>query len=117
MQPGLTSLLWFAAIVALIPLTLWLLKRTPMGGNGSGPAGTPRLLAVLPLSAQQRIVTIEVGHGDDRRWLVLGMSPQGINTLHSLPPQAEAESAPQPAAPFAQLMSRLGAGKGGPDAQ
>ena len=30
---GLTSLLWFIAIIAVIPLALWLLKRTPMGGT------------------------------------------------------------------------------------
>ena len=29
-----TSLLWFLAILALIPLALWLLKRTPLGGGG-----------------------------------------------------------------------------------
>jgi flagellar protein FliO/FliZ len=99
-------------IVALIPLALWLLKRTPLGGGGSGPAGAPRTVAVLPLSPQQRVVTVEVGQGDDRRWLVLGVSPHGISTLHTLPAQAEAAAAAPPATPFAQLMSKLGAGTG-----
>ena len=34
MPNGLSSLLWFCAIVALIPVTLWFLKRTPLGGAG-----------------------------------------------------------------------------------
>ncbi len=112
MQPGWGSLLWFAAIVALIPLALWLVKRTPMGGAGSGPAGTPRTVAVLALSPQQRVVTVEVGRGDDRRWLVLGVSAQGISTLHTLAPQAESTSDAPPATPFAQLMTRLSSGAG-----
>ena len=50
-----TPLLWFGAVIALIPLALWLLKRTPLGGGaGSGPV---RHVAVLPLSASQRVAT------------------------------------------------------------
>ena len=32
MEQALTPLLSFAFVVALIPVALWLLKRTPMGG-------------------------------------------------------------------------------------
>ena len=90
MTPAWGSLLWFAAVVAAIPLVLWFLKRTPLGGAASGAAGTPRSVAVLPLSAQQRLVTVEVGQGADRQWLVLGVTPQGISTLHTMAPQAQA---------------------------
>ena len=110
------SLLWFAAIVALIPLTLWLFKRTPLAGM-NGPAGAPRLVANLPLAPQQRLVTVEVGQGADRQWLVLGVSAQGIRTLHILPAQAEALGTPAQATPFALLMSRLGTERKAPDAQ
>jgi len=35
---GITSLLWFIAIIVMIPVALWLLKRTPMGGGAAqGP--------------------------------------------------------------------------------
>jgi flagellar protein FliO/FliZ len=65
-----TSLLW--PIVAAIPAALWLLKRTPAGG---GPRrALMRTVAVLPLAPGQRLVTVEVGRGDDRRWLVLGVT-------------------------------------------
>jgi flagellar protein FliO/FliZ len=106
---GFTSLLWFAAIIAMIPVALWLLKRTPMGGAGMGPAGTPRTVAVMPLTAQNKLVTIEVGQGEDRLWLVLGVGPQGVRTLHTMAPQTAPAVAepPPPAAAFAQLLSRL----------
>ena len=115
MQTGWTSLLWFGAIVALIPLSLWLLKRSPLVG-GSTRAGTPRAVSVMPMSAQHKLVTVEVGQGEDRLWLVLGVSPQGIRTLHTMVPQGPAADAPPPppAAAFAQLLSRLrGPGAGG----
>ena len=122
MPLNVTSLLWFVAVIAMIPLTLWLLKRTPLGGAG-GRAGTPRTVAVLPLSAQQKIVTVEVGQGDERLWLVLGVSAQGVRTLHTMAAQGPApegtgtdnsQPAP-PAATFAQLLSRLRGGPNGGD--
>ena len=115
MTPSWSSLLWFAAIIAAIPAVLWLLKRTPVGGAGGGPAGTPRAVAVMPLSASQRVVTVEVGQGEQRQWLVLGVTAQGITTLHTMAAQAQAEgSAPAlPQAPFAHLLQRLRNGGGG----
>ena len=108
----------FVLVLALIPAALWLLKRTPLGGSA---AGAPmRLVGALPLAPNQRLVTVEVGQGEHRRWLVLGVSPNGINTLHSLPPQAELP--PMPAGKgslFAQLLQRQqrdggsGGGSGG----
>jgi flagellar protein FliO/FliZ len=103
---GLTSLLWFIAIIVMIPVALWLLKRTPMGGATTH--GLMRSIAVLPISPSQRIVTVEVGTGEGRRWLVLGVTPQSISTLHSMEPQGEVP-APQatPLPPFAQMLSNL----------
>jgi flagellar protein FliO/FliZ len=104
---ALSSLLWFIAILALIPAALWLLKRTPAGGGAA--QGWMRMVAVLPLSPSQRLVTVEVGRGDARRWLVLGVSGQQISTLHEMAPQDDGAS-PPPAhnsAPFGQLLARL----------
>src|SRR5205809_6794334 len=91
MANGLSALLWFCAIVALIPLALWLLKRTPLGGAGG--AGVIKSIAMLPLSTSQRIVTVELGSGDERRWLVLGVTATAITTLHTIAPP---ELAPPP---------------------
>ena len=93
----------FVLILALIPAALWLLKRTPMGGAASGSAPM-RLVGALPLAPNQRLVTVEVGQGDDRRWLVLGVSPAGIQTLHQMPPQAELPAATSGGSPFGQLL-------------
>ncbi|MEO7854430.1 MAG: flagellar biosynthetic protein FliO [Rubrivivax sp.] len=104
-----TGLLWFGLVIALIPLALWLLKRTPLGGGAA--QGAIRSVAVLPLSTSQRIVTIEVGSGASRRWLVLGVSPQNISTLHSMEAQADPPAPPGEAStPFAQLLSRVRGG-------
>ena len=95
----------FVLILALIPAALWLLKRTPLGGNATG--APMRLVGALPLAPNQRLVTVEVGQGEHRRWLVLGVSPTGISTLHSLPPQAELPAMPAGNhSVFAQLLQR-----------
>jgi flagellar protein FliO/FliZ len=104
-----TSLLWFAAIIVMIPLALWLLKRTPLGGAASG--GMMRSIAALPLSTSQRILTVEVGQGDQRRWLVLGITPHSITTLHTMEPAADGGAQIAPASvmsgSFAQVLGRL----------
>jgi len=119
MPNALSSLLWFIAILALIPATLWFLKRTPLGGAGGG--GVMKSVASLPLSASQRIVTVEVGSGEERRWLVLGVTPGSITTLHTMaaqtvdaPPGATGEVHPA----FAQILGRFRRpGAGGDDAR
>jgi len=106
MNTGL-SLLWFVAVVAAIPAVLWLLKRSGRFGP-AGAAGTLRSIAALPLSPSQRLVTVEVGTGAERRWLVLGVTPQSITTLHTMAPQDDAVPPPAaPADPFAQLLAKL----------
>jgi flagellar protein FliO/FliZ len=116
-----TALAWFLAIVASIPLLLWLFKRSHLLGTHA-TAGTARTVAVLPLSASQKVVTVELGRGDEKLWLVLGVTPQSITTLHTmaaLPPltpiaptvPAAVDDLPHTHGPasatFAQLLTRL----------
>src|SRR6185369_5751031 len=103
MSSAITSLLGFVAIVALIPLALWLLKRTPIGGGAAH--GVMRTVAMLPISANQRLLTVEVGSGDDKKWLVLGVTAAGITTLHTMAPQV-VEPAATPLPAFAQLLTK-----------
>jgi flagellar protein FliO/FliZ len=113
---GLGSLLWFIAILALVPVALWLIKRTPVGG--AGRPGLMRCVAALPLSASQRIVTVEVGSGAARRWLVLGVTPASITTLHTMEPVEGSTPASPVAAPgFAQLLARFQSPRGDGDAR
>ena len=106
MSQSLLPILWFIAILALIPVALWLLKRTPMGGGAS--SGQMRVVAALPLAPNQRLLTVEVGQGEDRRWLVLGVTAQNINTLHVMAPQPEV--AGSAATPFAQILGKFSKG-------
>jgi flagellar protein FliO/FliZ len=118
MSSAISSLFGFVAIIALIPLALWLLKRTPIGGGAAH--GVMRTVAMLPISTNQRLLTVEVGTGDDKKWLVLGVTPAGITTLHTMAPQAVAPVA-APLPPFAQLLAKhlpgFGAKNGGADAR
>ena len=128
-MPTSTSLIGplaaFLLILALIPAALWLLKRSGLGKfSAVGANASLRVVATLGLAPNQRIVTVEVGSGDERRWLVLGVTPAGIQTLHTLPPQAEPAVAMPGAQPiFAQLLARQQRGTapppdaGSPDAR
>jgi flagellar protein FliO/FliZ len=105
MNSVLGPLAAFVAILVLIPVALWLLKRTPIGAAASR-GNVMRLVAALPLAPNQRLLAVEAGTGEDRKWLVLGVTPGGITTLHTMAPQAEVPAAPQAALPFAQLLAR-----------
>ena len=105
MNNSLVPLLWFLAILALIPVVLWLLKRTPLGGAALG--GQLRTVAQLVIAPSQRIVIVEVGKDEDRLGLVLGITGQQIRTLHVMPPPADAGVALQAAQPsFSSILTR-----------
>ncbi len=104
---GLT-VLWFVVIIALIPLCLWLLKRSGLATGGvAGALSTVKPVSQFNLGPGQRLVTVEVGSGDQRTWLVLGVTAQSITTLHTMPPQAELPAVTAgPATAFASLLRR-----------
>ena len=72
-----------------------------------------RTVASLPISQNQRLLTVEVGQGAERQWLVLGVTAHSITTLHTMAPQAEpvgpgaAAATGMPAASFSQLLGKL----------
>lgn len=75
-------LLLFIAAIACLPWGVrWLQRRA-----GQVPHGTDhstRLVSSFALSPQQRVVTVEVGPEHARTCLVLGVSPQAIQCLHT----------------------------------
>ena len=76
--------------------------------GGAAAHGTMRAVAALSLSQNQRLITVEVGQGDQRTWLVLGVTAQQITTLHTMAPGPEsAPPAATPVPPFAQLLGKL----------
>ena len=106
-----TSALWFLFIIAMIPVVLWLLKRTPVAGLGTvGAQQVTRVISTTGLGPNQRLVTVEVGQGESRQWLVLGVTAQSITTVHALPAQELPPPAPMhvPGLPasFAALLNK-----------
>ena len=102
------NLMMFFVVIVLIPMCLWMIKRVQQASVPSN--ALMRSVALLPISPSQKIITIEVGAGEDKRWLVLGVTPQQITTLHSMPPQDEAamkRPMGTPAENFNQLISKL----------
>ena len=86
MASAWTSLAAFALVIALIPLSLWLLKRTQTLRPAHG--GPLSLHSSLALGPRERIAIVRAGD----RWLVLGITAQAIATL------AELDEAPPAAA-------------------
>jgi flagellar protein FliO/FliZ len=98
-----TPLLAFIGIVALIPIALWLLRRS--GYAGAGQDGLMRTVSSLSLSPSQRVVVVELGQGATARWLVLGVTNDNINCLTQMEPPAEVPPALR--APQAHTVQQL----------
>jgi len=106
------SVVWFVLIVALIPLSLWALKRSGLASGalaGAKAEALVKTIGQLNIGPGQRLLTVEVGQGDARTWLVLGVTGQSIQTLHTMAPQAPvATAAPAVHPGFAALLKRAG---------
>jgi flagellar protein FliO/FliZ len=93
----LPMLLVLVFVLALIPASIWLLKR--LGGGSPSAAAGMKVVAQLPLGPRERLVVVEAGE----RWLLLGVTASSINRVGTLPrgalPAADATGG------FAQLLS------------
>ena len=110
MQSTALMVFWLLIVLALIPVSLWLLKRSGVAGlQGTGGPVVLAPVAQISLGNGQRVVTVEVNSGEQRTWLVLGVTGQQINTLHTMDAPAERPDGAQvrPAPPFAQLLRRV----------
>ncbi|WP_027015786.1 FliO/MopB family protein [Comamonas composti] len=91
--PSILTLTVLVAAMAALPWLLRRLREARPAGAGGQP---PRVLGVLGLGPQQRLVTVEVGEGAQCVRLVLGVSAQGIHCLHVLPAASVSAPASQP---------------------
>lgn len=82
----------------------WLIERLKRhyGLQPAGPSGPARLVSALALGPQQRVVTVEVGPPSARVWLVLGVTAQTIQCLHTLPAAEDAATVPAKPTPAAE---------------
>lgn len=92
-----------ALIVSLLAGAAWLARKVS-GGKGFGQGGM-RVIGGVALGPRERIVLLEVGE----EWLVIGIVPGQIRTLHRLAkgelPTAEAAGQRS----FAQWLHSIGA--------
>jgi flagellar protein FliO/FliZ len=105
--PGVTAgvmlqtVLGLLFILGLLFFAAYLLRKIN-GGRGFGSSGPLRVVGGLMLSTRERIVLIEVGD----TWLVLGVGPGQLRTLHTMPKG----EVPLPATgekPFAQWLKQI----------
>ncbi len=103
----LPMLLALAAVLALIPFAIWLLKR--LGAGTAAPIAGLQVVAQLPLGTGQRIVVLATGE----RWLLLGVTGSAITRLGTMPKPAATDAlgmvpgAVTSTTSFASLLARM----------
>jgi len=82
--------LFLCLLVSLPFLIERIKKHYGLAINVTG--GPARLVSALALGPQQKVVTVEVGPPNARVWLVLGVTQQSIQCLHTM--AADSSGAP-----------------------
>lgn len=88
-------------VVAVLVGTAWLARKVS-GGKGFGQGGL-KVIGGVALGPRERIVLIEVGN----EWLVVGLVPGQIRTLHRLEKGQLADVAPTGDKNFADWLNSL----------
>ena len=109
-SPGIPASTYLQATLALLIIlgllfgTAWLARKLS-GGKGFGQGGM-KIVGGVALGPRERIVLVEVGE----TWLVIGIVPGQIRTLHQLPKGSNSDLAPTVGAteaPFAQWLKSI----------
>ena len=72
-------------VLAVIGAAAWLLKR--IAANPGAATGTLKVIAGAAVGQRERVVLVEIGG----TWLVLGVAPGQVRTLHTLPKASAGE--------------------------
>jgi flagellar protein FliO/FliZ len=94
----------FLCVLVSLPFLIERIKKH-YGLTIAGPSGPARLVSTLALGPQQKVVTVEVGPQDARVWLVLGVTQQSIQCLHTMPAEAANAVAPDPSAAMERVKN------------
>ena len=103
----------FLCVLLSLPYLIERLKKR-YGLNLPGASGTSRLVGALSLGPQQKVVTVEVGPPHARVWLVLGVTAQSIQCLHTLAAEGGAEAASALPAPVVAAVAPVAASSPAP---
>lgn len=96
----LQSLLALLIVLGVIVGAAWLLKRA-QGRHGGPGSGVLRHVSAVAVGPRERVVIVEVAD----TWLVLGVAPGQVRSLHTLPKQTlPEETAASPR--FADWLAR-----------
>ncbi len=77
----LQTFLGLALVLGLFLGAAWLMRRLNGGPGLLGQNGPMKILGGLSIGTRERIVLVEVAD----TWLVIGIGPGQMRTLHSLP--------------------------------
>lgn len=105
----LQAFLALGLIVALLIATAWLARKVS-GGKGFGQGGM-KVIGGVALGPRERIVLVEAGD----TWLVIGIVPGQIRTLHTMPKGSEIADAGGSFSndrPFAQWLKQMAERRG-----
>ena len=95
-------LLGLTLIIGLLFAGAYLLRKLN-GGRSFGHTGPMRIVGGLMISARERIVLLEVGD----EWIVIGIVPGQIKTLHTLP-KGEIQAPGSSEKSFCQWLKHIG---------
>ena len=82
---------WPALLLMGVILSLpWLARLVRKSGwqGLAAPSSPMKVVSALAVGPQQRILTVEVGSGAHKKWLILGVTSQTITKLDTLPVNA-----------------------------
>jgi flagellar protein FliO/FliZ len=96
MTQTLITVAAFVLLLAMVPMGIKWLQARAVGGGAASGAGN-KVLSVVAVGPQQRVVTVEVGPAHARVCLVLGVTAQSVACLHTMPAPSTVSQSPMAA--------------------
>ncbi len=104
------TLLVVVLFIGALATAPWLLRQWQQRhAAAQAQAGVAaKVLSVVAVGPQQRVVLLEIAAEQEKTRLVLGVTAQNISCLHVLPPVATASASAtvEPPIPFAQVVAQ-----------